>query len=375
MRNGQGPGDQGMHSRTEKTANREKAWQPNPDEEILIVDDNPVNIDVLQQILIRYGYKTRPAMSGEEALEVMAKHTPALILLDVLMPNGMDGLETCRQIKTNKKFRDIPVLFVSAMESTRDKVRGFDAGAVDYITKPFQIQEVLARVQTHLQLRRSRKDLESYGRMVAHDIKSPLNNIYGLCSLILQDHGLDVSLRNDIEAIQRSAMQIRQITESLLLLALLDADQEIQKVELEMLPLVQYCVDTLHAHIQEAGARVEIEGELPTAPAQKIWATQIWMNFLSNAVKYGGDPPVIKVRGRRENDRVRYEVEDQGPGISPDQQNEVFKEATRLHQVRAEGHGIGLAVVRRIVTRLGGVCGVDSTLGEGSTFYFELPTR
>jgi len=126
---------------------------------VLIVDDNPNNLQVLNALLTQAGYKVRPALSGEIALRAVEVSTPDLILLDVRMA-GMDGYETCKRLKASPKNQDIPVIFISAMHDVDDKLLGFQAGGVDYIAKPFRTEEVLARVTTHVQLYRIRRQME-----------------------------------------------------------------------------------------------------------------------------------------------------------------------------------------------------------------------
>jgi putative two-component system response regulator len=126
---------------------------------IVIVDDNPANLRILSTMLEQSGYKVRPALSGEVALRSIAASPPDLVLLDIRMP-GMDGYETCRQLKADEATREIPVIFISALSETEDKVRAFQAGGIDYVTKPFQAEEVLARVRTHLELHHMQRDLE-----------------------------------------------------------------------------------------------------------------------------------------------------------------------------------------------------------------------
>jgi C4-dicarboxylate-specific signal transduction histidine kinase len=128
---------------------------------ILIVDDNPNNLQVLMSLLVNEGYKVRPALSGEIALRAVEASLPELILLDVRMPGGLSGYDTCKQLQANELTRDIPIIFISAMDGTEDKLDGFRAGAVDYVAKPFQTEEVLARVKTHVHLYRIQQHLES----------------------------------------------------------------------------------------------------------------------------------------------------------------------------------------------------------------------
>src|SRR5208283_3630332 len=129
-------------------------------EEILVVDDTPASLRLLTELLTQHGYHVRPAEDGALALESVAAKTPDLILLDVSMP-GMDGYEVCRRLKADEKSSRIPVIFISAFGDTRQKVTGFEAGGIDFITKPFEAEEVLARVRTHLRLRQAEEALRN----------------------------------------------------------------------------------------------------------------------------------------------------------------------------------------------------------------------
>ncbi len=133
--------------------------QAAPKGDILIVDDTPINLRLLGQMLLEHGYHVRPVPDGAMALDAVAAEPPDLILLDILMP-GIDGYEVCERLKADAQTRDIPIIFISALDATEDKVKAFEIGGVDYVTKPFQIEEVLARVETHLALRRLQKQLQ-----------------------------------------------------------------------------------------------------------------------------------------------------------------------------------------------------------------------
>ncbi|MEO1270013.1 MAG: response regulator, partial [Myxococcota bacterium] len=167
--------------------------------ELLIVDDMPDNLRLLSKLLREHGYKVRPARNGPQALAAVDGSVPDLVLLDINMP-GMDGYEVCRRLKSTEHAVDLPILFLTAMDSVEHKIRGFQAGGVDYITKPFQQEEVLLRVETHLTLRSQRQQLEAqYTRlrqleemreglvqMIAHDIKAPLQSILGFSQLLVR---------------------------------------------------------------------------------------------------------------------------------------------------------------------------------------------
>lgn len=161
---------------------------------VLIVDDSPENLSVLTRMLSEQGYQVRPAISGELALKAIRKAPPDLILLDIMMTPGIDGYEVCRQLKSSDQTHDIPIVFMSALHDTVNKVKAFEVGGVDYITKPFQIEEVLARVNTHLALRNLQKHLEEKNAQLEEALAN-VKTLRGLlpicanCKKIRDDHG------------------------------------------------------------------------------------------------------------------------------------------------------------------------------------------
>lgn len=215
-----------------------------PGHTILIVDDNPTNLGVISDYLKGFGFKILVARSGASALEKARYGQPDLILLDVMMP-GIDGFETCHRLKADEVLRDIPVIFMTALVDTKDKVKGFQLGAVDYITKPFQYQEVLVRVETHLALRRMQKQLEAqsvqlqqeinerkraeqtvcelnaaleqFTCTVLHALKNPLTTIGGLVGSLEQDMeaGEVERVQDDIARISDATQTMHQVLEEL----------------------------------------------------------------------------------------------------------------------------------------------------------------
>jgi signal transduction histidine kinase/DNA-binding response OmpR family regulator len=582
---------------------------------ILIVDDTPVNLHTLMQVLTMRNYRVRAANSGLQALELARQEPPSLILLDVMMPE-MDGYETCAQLKADPKTCDIPIIFLSAANTLQDKVSAFKAGGVDYITKPFQSGEVLARIATHLRLHEvqqqlqaqnsrlereiaerqrteaqiqllreldmailgasspesiagitatrlrqavdcqrvtvleygdnatlqvlaietmgnlstrsgideqitsttieqfsryhhipnlttatarsplqkalyangtraylsiplpfqnhiigalilesehphaftaehsrfaiqvamtlaigihqarislnlqqeiaerkqaqaklqaytqelegSNAELDAFAHTVAHDLRNPLTAMIGYAYLIEKQ-----ALRQSPEKIIESAQQITrgghkmsEIINELLLLASVRKLESIPRAELEMGIIVNEARARLEQMIADTGATLILPKRWPTAVGYAPWIEEVWANYLGNALKYGGSPPQVELGWETEkvtipqqeattehspagiDDQgyetwirtspfrqmfVRFWVQDNGPGLTPEEQAQLFTQFTRLHQTRAEGHGLGLSIVQRIITRLGGTVGVESTPGQGSRFYFTLP--
>ena len=358
--------------------------------DILIVDDLPANLRLLSQMLIKHGYKVRAVLNGARALEAAEAVPPDLILLDIMMPE-IGGYEVCRRLKMNERTRDIPVLFISALGETEDKVKGFTVGGVDYITKPFQLEEVLARVQTHLALRNLQKslrreiaerdrliaELDAFAHTVAHDLKNPLNLVLAYAE-VLVGNGEDLppeTVKDSLHAIARTALKMNNIIEELMLLSGV-RKTHVQMQPLDMAEIVLEARKRLAPFIQEHNAEISLPGAWPPALGHGPWVEEVWANYLSNAVKYGGRPPCVEVGTEAQSDgRVRFWVRDNGDGISSQDQARLFAPFERLSQVRIKGYGLGLSIVRRIVEKLGGQVGVESdgVPGHGSVFSFTLP--
>ena len=365
--------------------------------DILIVDDTPANLRLLSQMLTERGYKVRAVLSGPQALMAAQAAPPDLILLDIRMPE-MDGYEVCQRLKTGEQTRDIPVLFISALSETEDKLKAFTVGGVDYITKPFQFEEVLARVETHLalrnlhrqlqaanaelarqidELRARNEELDAFAHTVAHDLKNPLNQIVGYAEMLEQYYATlsSVERMKSVGGIARSGRKMDSIIEELLLLAGV-RKTEVQLAPLDMGQTVTEAQQRLTYLIKEYQAEIVLPAAWPTALGYAPWIEEIWVNYLSNGCKYGGTPPRLELGGDALPDgRARFWVRDNGDGLTSEEQSRLFTPFTRLDQARARGYGLGLSIVRRIAEKLGGQVGVerDGAPGQGSTFYFTLP--
>jgi signal transduction histidine kinase/DNA-binding response OmpR family regulator len=228
-------------------------------------------------------------------------------------------------------------------------------------------------------LRARNEELDAFSHTVAHDLKSPLANVLAFAELLSSDSS-DEELREDVQQfmplILQNAHKMHTIIEGLLLLAGV-RKMDIGMLEpLDMNQLVAEARGRLVSLIDEAGAEVVVPAAMPSAYGYAPWIEEVWVNFLSNALKYGGIQPKIELGGRElDNDRAMYWVRDRGPGMSEADQKRLFTPFTRLDQVNTKGHGLGLSIVRRIIEKLGGSVGVESEPGKGSTFYFSLPTK
>ncbi len=366
-------------------AYRQSAGQGN----ILIVDDTPANLRLLSNMLSEQGFKVRSVISGPMALTAVHAAPPDLILLDINMP-GMNGYEVCEQLKADPETREIPVIFISALDEVHDKVKAFTVGGVDYITKPFQFEEVLARVQAHLALRNLQRELQAeiaerdrliaeldaYAHTVAHDLKNPLTALMGFSSLLLKRFRRlsEEEIEQNLSMIAQNARKMTNIIDELLLLSSVRKVDEVTCEPLDMAAIVGEAKNRLVDMLASSGATIEEPEAWPVAVGHAAWVEEVWANYLSNAIKYGGTPPRIQVGGEKlDHGQVRFWVRDNGPGLSAEECARLFTPFERLGQVRAKGHGLGLSIVQRIVQKLGGEVGVESTPGVGSLFYFTLP--
>ncbi len=348
---------------------------------IQIVDDKPENLALLSTVLAQQGYEIRTAISGDLALKSVLAYPPDLILLDIMMP-GMSGYEVCQLLKANEDTHDIPVIFLSALGEVLDKVKAFSVGGVDYITKPFQTDEVLARIETHLSLRKLQKQLEvqnreldAFAHTVAHDLKEPLAIILGYTDML--HHG---SIKMNPErlkligqATHESAQKAVNIIDTLLLLASVHKRQ-VEVKPLNMAEIVNQVQQRLKVMITEYQGEIILPESWPIPLGHTLWVEEVWMNYLSNGLKYGGQPPHLELGATPQPDgMIRFWVQDNGAGLAPEVQTSLFAAFTRLNKVRVEGHGLGLSIARRIIDKLGGQVGVESEVGQGSLFYFTLP--
>jgi len=350
---------------------------------LLLVDDEPNNIGVLFHVLRDEGYYVHIANDGESALNIATQIHPDLVVLDITMP-GIDGYETCQRLHQMEEYTHVPVIFITARTDTDSKLKGFAAGGVDYITKPFEHTEILARIHTHLtlyslqqELRNKNAELDAFSHTVAHDLKSPMHLIQGLAENLHYQYAnqLDEEALDMLKTLQRTSLKVSDIVESLLLLAGTSRHQALYLEPFGMEFILPRIQERIRPMIEEYQAQLSYPTQWPYACGFPPWVEEVWVNYLTNAIKYGGQPPKVELGFTETNEQVCFWVRDNGPGLTKEQQNQLFVPFTRLHRDRAEGHGLGLSIVERIMQKLRGNAGVESAYGQGSQFYFTLPKR
>ena len=379
--------------------------------DLFLIDDNPDNLGLLSELLRDHGFSVRMTTTGRRGLEAIRKATPDLVLLDIDMPE-MTGYDVCRELKADEATRAIPIIFISALDEWLDKVKAFTLGGADYIMKPFQAEEVVARVDNQLQIIRlqkqmiekneelarqtkvaeaARREAEEANRAkglffasVTHELRTPLNAIIGY-SEMLGEQAEDLELKEFVDDLGRITTAARHQ------LALVNDILDFSKIEEGKLELVvepfdlKEALDSVIAIAQPLTKKksnqlkASIPDDLGTLQADATRVRQVLFNLLSNALKFTEHGTVsIDVRRDTSTNPAVFvlAISDTGIGMTPEQQEglfEAFRQADASISKRFGGTGLGLAISRRFCQMMGGTIEVESAYGKGSTFTVRLP--
>ena len=368
--------------------------------EVLVVDDTPANLQLLASMLKERGYGVRAVPSGALALRAAEAQLPDAILLDINMPE-MNGYEVCRRLKLDARLRDVPVLFISALSEPLDKVEAFAVGGDDYVTKPFELEEVNARVAAHVRLRRMQLELEQRNRtieqayerlrqleqlrdtlthMIAHDMRSPLTGILAALDFLQSDTASQITAesREDLQLGVDSVRELIRMINDLLDVSRMEASElPLERARCNVDELARRALESLGARTRNRSIELLGLGELPALDCDPELIRRVLVNLLDNAIKYTPASEVVRIRATQDGGTARIEVADNGPGIPQDSKGLIFEKFGVIKQPlpsRLHSTGLGLAFCRLAVEAHGGAIGVDSgPLGQGSTFWFTLP--
>jgi two-component system, sensor histidine kinase and response regulator len=349
---------------------------------VLVVDDTPANLGLVVDCLEGKNLRVAIARDGDEALRRAELVLPDLILLDVMMP-GPDGFETCRQLKATDKTRDIPVIFMTSLTQTDEKIKGFRAGAVDYITKPLQMEEVAARVNTHLKLRslqklqeeqnvqllkevKTREQAEealievvnavrNVSNAIAHDLRTPLTELRArleVLTLTLRRKGNEETLP-ELEVALSDVDHVISIFNALLRLAEIDAG--VRRSGFSPCDLGTIVSDAVEfyqplAELRGVTLSLRCEGDLMTVGDALLLAQAIG-NLIDNALKFTREDGAIELAAVRHGEMIAVSVADDGPGIPEAEKSKVTERFYRGDASRGTpGSGLGLALVKAVAT-------------------------
>jgi two-component system sensor histidine kinase/response regulator len=353
---------------------------------ILVVDDQPANIQIIGTILGALGHEIIPATDGVTALKRMAVRPPDLILLDLLMP-VMDGFEICRQIKAEPNWREIPVIFLSAADDKDLIVRALDTGGIDFITKPFSHAELLCRVRTQLtfkatrdRLRQIAEDKDELIGILAHDLKNSLGGMNMSAELLhrqVQRHQNERLLKLSENLVQTSAQALAFVKSYLANAA---SDQGfVPKLDVASLAGAASRVVWRYrepAQCKQLQIQTDFSGEDSSVIADVSALDQVLDNLISNALKFSPPGKRVLVTVRPAKGRVECVVRDEGPGFTEADKAKMFRRYGRLTARPTAGEpstGLGLSIVRKLVALMNGELGCESNEGRGAAFVLRLP--
>ena len=370
---------------------------------ILVADDVPANVELLFDQLNTLGYRTIGAEDGPSAIAACFEHNPDLCILDVSMPAGdlgvdtrSTGFEVCRRIKRDPRTSRIPVIFVTALNDTGDRVKGIEAGGDDFLTKPHNRLVLGARVRSLLKLKAATDALESSYRklrelekvrddlmkMIVHDLKTPLTSVLATLEMLGDgDFGqLSDQQREAIADTENKAEDLLSLIEDILEIARIE-EAGINLSYSQIAPAA-FLSELMHewAHrFQQEGTRasLNVDDDTPIFEADKALLKRVFLNLVQNAVTHSSSPIELGLNARKvPPDSVLFTVSDTGPGIPPEYHEVIFRKFGQVagpHSPRVRSSGLGLTFCKLVVDLHGGMIWVNSKEGEGSSFYVQLP--
>lgn len=353
---------------------------------LLLVDDSLENLNVLGSILMANKYKISLARDGASALKILEEIKVDLILLDIMMPD-MDGYEVCSRIKQNPVLSDIPVIFISALNESKDIIKGFDAGGVDYITKPFKAEEVVARVGTHVKLKKQNAELKKLNAdkdlfisILAHDLRSPFHNLISLTELLKSNLPKfnTIEIDSKLNVILDFSLNLYKLLEDTLLFAKSQSNR--LAFNPEKLNLSKIYAEVMDKHkLSCEDKQLVVNKSLHKQDvvfADAFLLKVILDNLIANAIKFSHKGGVLNISSVETDNEILIEIADTGVGIKPLILSRLF-DITTFYSTRGtaneKGTGLGLILCKELVEKHGGNINVESEPNKGSKFRFSLP--
>jgi two-component system, sensor histidine kinase and response regulator len=360
---------------------------------ILLIDDSIQNLKLLGNMLREKKYQIALAKNGIEGLKLVQKLMPDLILLDIMMPE-LDGFEVCKKIKEDVQTQDIPVIFLTAKTSNEDLVKGFQIGGVDYITKPFNKEELFMRIKTHLDLKKAHdkislqaKTLEELNAtkdkmfsVISHDLRAPLGGIKSMLDLIYEGHSNHKSISpKSLDSLKNAADQTYNLLENLLYWSRSQRGNLVNNPEqTNLYDLIVENIELLKSMARNKDIEiVNNVDEDVTAFADRNMIKTVIRNLIINAIKFTDAKGSITINSEEKDDYVKTSITDTGIGIKKSTLEKILNNRdyyTTFGTNREKGSGLGLNLCLDFIERNDGELFIDSEYGKGSTFSFVLPT-
>ncbi|MBN2333889.1 MAG: response regulator [Deltaproteobacteria bacterium] len=347
-------------------------------ETILIVDDNLDNVELLRKRLRSMDYETIEGYDGEQAVQLTREHRPDMVLLDVMMPK-LDGFEVCEILKQDEATRHIPILMLTAKREIPDKVKGLGLGADDYVTKPFNFQELLARIKSLLKIRREhqkqvelerQKALDQMVEGVAHEVRNPVVSIGGFARRILDELPDDDRKKKYAQVILKETERLERMVKDIFDFKMVpNGTREHEDIHL-LLDNALHHLDALLAENNVAVTR-NFGSDLPAVVVNRNNMTIAFIQVMTNAIEampQGGELTISTAAA--ENVQVRVVIADTGHGMADKDLESIFDP---FYTTKMSGAGMGLPLVRKIIDDNHGLITVESKVGEGTRVSIILP--
>ena len=356
---------------------------------VLIVDDTPENIDILNDLLRKF--KRKVALNGERALKIaLTDNPPDIILLDVMMP-GLSGYDVCEELRKDERTKEIPIIFLTAKSEKEDVIKGFELGAQDYVTKPFDARELMERVKTHLELKIQREMLESMNdileekvqertkqlsesneqlehanqklmvldeakstflKIISHEVRTPLNGIIGASYFLKESFGDDEEMKDFVDMLAISSDRLEKISCLALIITELQANRKKLTINEEnIFDMLSMAIDTTKNYAMERNITLDTDDVVRNLEitSERMLIIKAFEILLDNAIRYSPENETVKIRAWKENDKIRIEIIDNGPGFP----KEKLKDLLKPFEIGAEHEdshsGLSLSAVKMIM--------------------------
>ena len=365
------------------------------DYKVLIVDDVVSNVLLLKILLANEKFQVCTASNGKDCIEISRKEHPDLILLDVMMPD-LNGFDTAVILKKGEDTKDIPIIFLTALNTPQDLVHGFQVGASDFLTKPFNQEELVMRVTQQISLVAAKRIIEQQNQelratlnnrdkmysVIAHDLRSPMASIRMVLNLVVASASPETvgeEVYNLLDQANRESEEVHDLLDNLLKWTKSQTGRlNVVKQELELNDIIPGVVEIFDTIAATKHIKLELKSESDSlkVEADNDMLKTVVRNFLSNAIKFSPADSTIEITMTKENEFAKVSVRDHGVGIASDRLDSIFhKGETTYGTGGEEGSGLGLQLCQDFARKNGGDCTVESVEGQGSTFSVLIPLK